>query len=105
MSKGQFDRSAKIVDPLIEAMSANDRMALDEKTFRRIGPVQRLAPLLVDVEQFQDALGLLQGAAQPAGNSIEQFLPLFFPLQVGGAAAPGAVRQVVGQEGRRRSRS
>ena len=41
VSKGQFDRSAKIVDPLIEAMSANDRMALDEKTFRRVIAVER----------------------------------------------------------------
>jgi lipopolysaccharide/colanic/teichoic acid biosynthesis glycosyltransferase len=41
VSKGQFDRSAKLVDPLLEAVPASDRVALDEKAFSRIIAVER----------------------------------------------------------------
>ncbi len=41
MSKRQFERSAKIVDPLIDTVPASERVALDEKAFRRIIAVER----------------------------------------------------------------
>lgn len=40
MSNGRFDRSVKVVDPLIE-VPAHDRTALDEKAFRRVIAVER----------------------------------------------------------------
>jgi exopolysaccharide biosynthesis polyprenyl glycosylphosphotransferase len=40
VSKGQFDRSAKVVDPLLE-VHATDRTALDEKAFRKVIAVER----------------------------------------------------------------
>ena len=41
MSKRQFERSTKIVDPLIDSVPVSERMALDEKAFRRIIAVER----------------------------------------------------------------
>lgn len=41
MSKGEFEASGKMIDPLLEALPASDRIALDEKSFRRVMSVER----------------------------------------------------------------
>ncbi len=41
MSNRQIDRSLKVVDPLVDTVSASDRVALDEKAFRKVIAVER----------------------------------------------------------------
>ncbi len=41
MSNRQIDRSLKVVDPLVDTVSACDRVALDEKAFRKVIAVER----------------------------------------------------------------